>query len=203
MLRTTLFALLLTLSAWGAPALAEASVLQRLDLDQLTRAAETIAVGRVLRTESRWTKDGRRIITDATFRVDQAIAGCQLGDTLTVRRLGGKVNGLAQRVFGAAVLTSGDEVLLFLRHHQGWYSAVGMSQGAFFITRVKGGLPTTTRDLSGLALTEPAGGTTTAGTTAAPAKIQTNNQAKTETLTALLVRIKRMRSACLAEGRCR
>src|SRR5262249_3614885 len=58
------------------------------------------------------------------------------GDELTVRQLGGELDGEGAAVEGTAALAAGSEVVLFLRPRKdGAYSPVGMAQGAFQVER--------------------------------------------------------------------
>jgi hypothetical protein len=92
---------------------ARATVILKLDLPQLVGRADVIFTGEAIKTVSRWTADGRHIVTDTTFLVKQTIRGTQTGKTVVVRRLGGSVDGLGMQVAGSPSFKKGDQVLLF------------------------------------------------------------------------------------------
>lgn len=118
------------------PALA--TTLLRLDLDTLTRDADAVVRGRVVRTESRWTGDGMRIVTDVEVEVAEALKGAP-GARVTLTQPGGVVGDIGQLAQGVAAFTSGEEVVLFLERRGGGpaahYRLRGMAQGKFRVER--------------------------------------------------------------------
>src|SRR5262249_46122134 len=89
---------------------------------------------------------GDRVYTDATLDVSACLKGA-CPSTLTVRQLGGELDGRGVAIEGAPRLVDGAEVVLFLRpRRDGAFGVVGMAQGAFAVE--KGG--TLARDLRGL-----------------------------------------------------
>ncbi|WP_309891441.1 hypothetical protein [Archangium sp.] len=122
------FVLLLGLSA-------SATTLLRADLPELARTADTIVHGTVRRVESRWSGDGRRIVTDVEIQVTEALKGQASGSVL-VTQPGGRVGDIGQKVSGLASFTPGEEVVLFLeRRGPEAFRVAGMAQGKYQVQR--------------------------------------------------------------------
>ena len=120
--------LLLSLSA-------SATTMLRADLPELARSADTIVHGTVRRMESRWSGDGRRIVTDVEIQVTDALKG-QPGATVLVTQPGGQVGDIGQVVHGLATFKQGEEVVLFLeRRGPRAFRVAGMTQGKYQVQR--------------------------------------------------------------------
>jgi hypothetical protein len=120
--------LLLSLSA-------SATTMLRADLPELTRSADTIVHGTVRRMESRWSGDGRRILTDVEIQVTETLKG-QAGGTVLVTQPGGRVGDIGQQVSGLASFTPGEEVVVFLeRRGTRAFRVAGMAQGKYKVQR--------------------------------------------------------------------
>lgn len=131
---------------------AQASVLVPLDTRALVTRADRIVVGVVEGQSSHWIDDSRSaIVTDVRVRVRQAMLGAREGEILTVRRLGGSVDGIGMRVFGEASYAPGEEILLFAERRGEDLYAVGMTQGKLRITE-ENGRKMAQADLSGASL---------------------------------------------------
>jgi hypothetical protein len=112
-----------------------ATTMLRADLPELARSADTIIHGTVRRMESRWSGDGRRIVTDVEIQVTEALKG-QAGGTVLVTQPGGRVGDIGQRVSGLASFTPGEEVVLFLeRRGTQSFRVTGMAQGKYKVQR--------------------------------------------------------------------
>lgn len=144
------------LSMWlGAAAPAQASILAKLSLSDMTVRAEQIMVGTVEEVRSRYADDARTtIITEVRIRCARPLYGAKAGEVITVRALGGVVGEIGQRVFGEASYRAGEEVLILAEERSGAYYAVGMAQGALHIDR-QSGEPRVHVDLSGAELVPP------------------------------------------------
>jgi hypothetical protein len=125
----------------------------QLDLETLVGRADTIVVGTVKSTKASWTADRKRIVTDAVIEVSEVISGNPV-KTVTIRRLGGTVNGIGMRVIGVAVMSVGDRVVAFSEKRAGHRFVVGMSQGLFRVEKA-GSKMMVRRALSGLTLAKP------------------------------------------------
>jgi hypothetical protein len=139
-----------------ATASASATVVVKLDLEQLVGRSDVIFVGKAIKTESHWTKNGRRIVTDTTFVVEEAIHGTSEGREIVVRRPGGTVDGIGMKVSGAVVYRAGDQALLFTERRAGSRYTVGMRQGAYAVFRDTSGNRVVQARLRGMSLAKRA-----------------------------------------------
>jgi hypothetical protein len=129
---------------------ASATTMLRVDLPELARTADAIVHGTVRRVESRWSGDGRRIITDVEIQVSETLKG-QAGGSVLVTQPGGRVGDIGQMVSGLASFAPGEEVVLFLeRRGTRAFRVAGMAQGKYKVQRSEDG----TR---ALAVPEPTG----------------------------------------------
>ena len=136
---------ILRLCAVGAiPALAitllcplvQAATLLALDLTGLVRGSERIVVATALSRSARRDTHSRYLVTDVELRVDEALKGDgHGGERFVVTRLGGRVDGLALQVPGAATFALGRQHVVFLRNDErrGEWRIVAMSQGVLRI----------------------------------------------------------------------
>jgi hypothetical protein len=133
--------------------LAHATTMIPLDLKALADRADRVVYGTVESTEAHWTTDHDAIYTDAVVRVTKAYkGGVKAGETVVVRREGGTVDGIGMKVFGAAVLTPGEEVVLFVEQRGIASYVVGMAQGKLRVaTLADGSKRVTAPDVSGIA----------------------------------------------------
>ena len=114
---------------------ASATTLVQMDLPELTRSADVIVHGTVRRLESRWSGDGRLIVTDVEIQVTETLKGEAPG-TLVVTQPGGRVGDIAQRVSGLASFTPSEEVVVFLARPGGRdFRVVGLAQGKYQVLR--------------------------------------------------------------------
>ncbi|OJT20573.1 hypothetical protein BO221_31795 [Archangium sp. Cb G35] len=129
---------------------ASATTMLRADLPELAQTSDAIVHGTVRRVESRWSGDGRRIITDVEIQVTEALKG-QAGGTVLVSQPGGRVGDIGQRVSGLATFAPGEEVVVFLEQHgKRAFRVSGMVQGKYQVQRSEDGK-------SAMAVPEPAG----------------------------------------------
>lgn len=121
-----------------APPAAATSML-RAEVPELSREADAVVRGTVRRVHSRWSGDGRRIVTDVEIQVAEALKGAP-GGTVLVTQPGGRVGDIGQRVSGLASFSEGEEVVVFLqRRGRDAFSVRGMAQGKFRVQRSKDG----------------------------------------------------------------
>ncbi|WNG59343.1 hypothetical protein F0U59_34960 [Archangium gephyra] len=129
---------------------ASATTMLRADLPELAQTSDAIVHGTVRRVESRWSGDGRKIITDVEIQVTEALKG-QAGGTVLVSQPGGRVGDIGQRVSGLATFTPGEEVVVFLEQHgKRAFRVSGMVQGKYQVQRSEDGK-------SAMAVPEPIG----------------------------------------------
>lgn len=109
------------------------------DLDQLTRQSDVVVHGTVKGKESRWSGDGRRILTDVQIEVRESFKGSP-ARTVTVQQPGGVVGDIGQRVDGLATFDVGEEVVVFLER---WgtqrFQVTAAAQGKFRVERSSDG----------------------------------------------------------------
>lgn len=124
-------AVLLIVVAFAAPA--GATTLRKLDLDAAGKSAVIAVRGKVGSQTVR--RAGARIYTDVDIVVAECLKGA-CGAAVTVRQLGGEIDGEGLSVEGAAQLPAGSEVVILLRaRRDGTFSPVGMSQGVYQVDR--------------------------------------------------------------------
>jgi hypothetical protein len=117
----------------GLPA--GATSMLKVDVAELSRQADAIVHGTVRRVESRWSGDGRRILTDIEVEVVQALKG-QPGPRVLITQPGGKVGNIGQVVSGQASFAPGEEVVLFLeRRGPQAFRVSAMAQGKYRVQR--------------------------------------------------------------------
>jgi len=109
------------------------------DLEQLTRQSDVVVHGTVKGKESRWSGDGRRILTDVQIEVRESFKGPP-ARTVTVQQPGGVVGDIGQRVDGLATFDVGEEVVVFLER---WgtqrFQVTAAAQGKFRVERSSDG----------------------------------------------------------------
>ena len=125
----------------------------KLELPDLVKRAQSVFVGKAVKTNMHWTTDRKHIVTDTTFQVGQPLRGkTRAGGQITIRSLGGVVDGIGMRVSGSPMFRKGDEVLLFTERRGGHSYVVGMTQGAYRISRDARGGATVRVNLGGVSL---------------------------------------------------
>jgi type II secretory pathway pseudopilin PulG len=119
----------LGLAALLVPSLAAGSLIQALDLAELTARAERIVVAQVVSAKSEWDSSGRNIHTRVEIAVEEAWKGSvAVAQRLVIVQPGGIVGDIEMRVHGMPSFAPGEKAVLFLAG-QGSPRVVGMSQG--------------------------------------------------------------------------
>lgn len=115
---------------------AHASTSIALGVDDLARASDAVARVTPIASSSAW--ENGRIVTTTRARVDAVVAGSAPTE-VSVRTLGGIVDGIGQSVEGEAVLDVGSPAILFLARVQDDAGArmrvVGRAQGRWVVAR--------------------------------------------------------------------
>ena len=123
---------------WTA-AVAGASVMRYLSLEDQCDQAEVIVVATATSQSSSWADNRLRIYTDTNFEVEQTVKG-DVGGVIIVRQLGGQVGDVAQVAAGAPVFVPGERYVLFLDPRpDGKFRVVGFSQGCYPVVAGSGG----------------------------------------------------------------
>jgi hypothetical protein len=95
--------------------------------------------------------EGDRIFTAVEVQVENALKGDTAGGPLTLKLLGGEADGLRTVVIGAPCISSGEEVVFFLKANgAATYDVVNLAEGAFEVVRSDHGSATLRRDLRGI-----------------------------------------------------
>jgi hypothetical protein len=114
---------------------AGATTLLKTDLQELSSTSDVVVRGTVKRVESRWTKDGSRIVTDIDVEVREAMKGAP-PKTVTIRQPGGVVGDIGQKVSGLASFQEGEDVVVFLEKKPGnAFDVRGWAQGKYKIAK--------------------------------------------------------------------
>jgi hypothetical protein len=130
--RWPVVALLLPLVLAASPAVA--AVVQETTVEEVARTSETVVRGRVEKLSSRWSRDGRRILTDVEIAVHSALKGAAPARVRVVVP-GGRVGAIAQRVDAAPVFAEHEDVVVFLARRGARWRVAGLALGKF---RVEG-----------------------------------------------------------------
>jgi hypothetical protein len=109
---------------------AAAAVVRETSVEDVARTSDAVVRGRVERRTSRWSGDGRRIVTDVEVRVTHVWRG-SAGERVHVMVPGGEVGEIGQRVDAAPVITDGEEVVLFLVQRGGVHHLNGLALGKY------------------------------------------------------------------------
>jgi hypothetical protein len=116
-----------------APGAARASIVMALDLPELVRQADHIALVDVVSQRSAWDTRHERIISTVELAVVERWKGAAkpgaAGDHLTVVQPGGTVGDLTMTVTGLSAFSPGERALVFLRGASTNAQVLGMSQG--------------------------------------------------------------------------
>ncbi|MGI5864757.1 MAG: hypothetical protein ACOX6T_22285 [Myxococcales bacterium] len=136
---------------------AQATVVEPMDVETLSRRADLVVQGTALSSESSFVNG--QIQTVTRVRVDCALKG-QAPAVVEVRTPGGRVGDLGQMVTGAPQFAPGEEVIVFLRRLPGGarFRVEGMSLGKFDVVKAPDGRRMVTRNDEGLSIKLPDGG---------------------------------------------
>ncbi|MCK6571301.1 hypothetical protein L6V77_09395 [Myxococcota bacterium] len=141
----------------GTPSPADATIVKRLTVSEMARRADVVVLGRVVGQTATWNPERTRIHTLTELLVGESLkGGARTGETLTIRQLGGTLDGLVQTVPGNARFAVGEEVVVFLDKDeaQPLHYVIGMAQGKFAVQR-SGPAVQAMQDTSDLAFVRP------------------------------------------------
>jgi hypothetical protein len=139
-----------------APREAHAAVVVPLSREALVRQSDVVVRCAAVARKSAWNAQHTQILTWTTLRVDEYLKGS--GPTeLTLRQLGGEVEGVTTEIPGDAHVGPGERAVLFLRRGDGVVFLTALAQAAYLVTE-KGGTSFASRDLSGLSFARWEGG---------------------------------------------
>jgi len=110
---------------------AGATLARAISFDEKVAEADSIVLGRCLRTESKLDPSGKWIVTYATFAVEKSFKGGSQPGEMTIVTPGGKVNGLNQRTVGVPEFQPGDANVLFVKGTSLGPSVLFFDQGTY------------------------------------------------------------------------
>ena len=98
---------------------AYATTVQRLGLEDLTKKAHDIVVGRVTNSRTYWSSNRKLIFTSYTLQVDESIKG-QAARSVEITTIGGKIGDVELHVSGMPSFQSGESAVVFLEQSAGY-----------------------------------------------------------------------------------
>ncbi|MBM4364162.1 MAG: hypothetical protein FJ104_15895 [Deltaproteobacteria bacterium] len=154
---SAVFAVCTVAAVVGAPNPAGATIVKPLTVSEMARRADVVVLGRVVGQTATWNPERTRIYTRTELLVGESLKGdARAGESLTIRQLGGTLDGLVQTVPGNARFAIGEEVVVFLDRDeaQPLHYVIGMAQGKFAVRR-SGPTVQALQDTSDLAFVRP------------------------------------------------
>ena len=134
----------------------QATIMQRLEIEELTRLSTDVFHGQVIATETRWNPERTRIYTDVRLRINETFKGAaKRSETVTVVQLGGEKDGRRLDYAGRPEFTAGETIVLFTtRTRANDLTVVALKQGKLQVAGNEA-----VRDFAGLTIVEraPAG----------------------------------------------
>ncbi len=112
------------------PVEASATVVQSASFDEKVQAADSIILGRCVKTHTQFDPTGRWILTYSTFQIEESMKG-QPSPEVTVVTPGGEVNGIHQDTIGVPSFKQDDERVLFIRFSRVGPTVLFFDQGAY------------------------------------------------------------------------
>jgi hypothetical protein len=112
-----------------------------LGIESLTRMSTHVVEGKAVSSTSQWNAEHTFIFTYTQFEVQKTLKG-QAPNTVTVRQIGGTVEGITQKVAGVRHWRPGEEAVLFLQPSSmpdGALVVTGLMQGNFLMRRTLAG----------------------------------------------------------------
>jgi len=149
---------ILALALFGA-ALATATTVQKVSLQDLTKKSAAIVMAKVEDTYGRREADGE-IYTYITLRVLEPVKGPKGETSVTIRQIGGRADNLESIVSGMPSFRKDEEVVLFLteRDKAGYPWVMGLQQGKYTVVTDEKGRKSVRNELSdGLVRMQPDG----------------------------------------------
>ena len=145
-LSRALFALLLLVMF---PSMGSATSIRSFTMTEMVHESAVVLRGKVTSQKAQWKQDKSAIYTDSTVHISAIYRGRVTQKTVTIRQLGGTLDGLEMSVVGTAKLSVGEDVFLFLRTNGTHHFLVGMAQGKYRVQKTAD-KTTVTRNLSGI-----------------------------------------------------
>jgi hypothetical protein len=112
---------------------AATTVIEFLDVYQMSQIASVVAVGEVERIEADWNQSHSKIYTRVTVRPTELLKGDQRLGSLTIKMIGGTIGDTRVHLPGTPPFAIAERVVLFLepRDDEDGYLVIGLFQGKF------------------------------------------------------------------------
>lgn len=145
-------AVMLIVAVMTAPA--RATIMQYLEIEELTRLSSDIFHGQVVSTSVYWNAERTHIYTAVRVRINETFKGLTRRDQIvTVTQPGGEKDGIRMDYAGRPEFAEGESVALFtLRGKRDDFIVVGLKQGKMRVERGE-----VIRDFSGIMLVDGVG----------------------------------------------
>ncbi len=146
-----LLAFFATMAALFPNSSVKATIMQRLEVEELARNSTDVFHGQIVSTQTYWNAEHTRIYTGVNVRINESFKGsARRGETIRVAQLGGEKDGFKTDYAGRPEFTAGETVVLFTtRTRSNELTVVGLKQGKMLVNG-----QSVTRDFSGLMLIE-------------------------------------------------
>ncbi len=143
--------LVFTISAITLFATVTSGSMTEINVDDLAREADIIAIGSVKEVGSRWSLTGATVYTYTSLSVEKYIKGNDGRGTLTIITEGGCDLGFCVWVEDTPAFTKNETVLVFLKKAGKEYSVAGWAQGKYVIENggIRSGWDNKTEPLEG------------------------------------------------------
>lgn len=131
---------------------ARATIMQFLEVEDLTRLSSDIFHGQIVSVETVWNAEHTRIYTKVRLRVDEALKGStRRSEIITITQLGGERDGIKIDYAGRPEFSQGESVVLFTTPGKSSdFTVVALKQGKMHVAGSE-----VTRDFSGITLVDP------------------------------------------------
>lgn len=114
---------------------AGATLARAISFDEKVASADSIVLGRCLRTESKFDPSGKWVVTYSTFAVEKSFKGGSQAGEMTLVTPGGKIDGLHQRTVGVPEFQQGDANVLFVKGSVLGPSVLFFDQGTYALAK--------------------------------------------------------------------
>lgn len=131
---------LICLFLFLAPCHAYSTTVVSLSVDKMTKEADLIVRGVVNSRTTQWNQAKTRIYTITKIDIQETYKGSiKASHSISIRQIGGEIDGLVQTIAGNAKFSAGEEVIVFLESHptEGIHFVMGMAQGKYSINRTR------------------------------------------------------------------
>ena len=111
---------------------AQATTVERLNLDGLVKKSNRIVVGKVRSSRTYWSSNGKLILTNYTIDVQENIKGTA-ARTVELTTIGGTIGDLTLHVAGMPVFDRDENAVIFVEKTGTYSTIVGLGQGKFTV----------------------------------------------------------------------